>query len=328
MRLVHDDRRALRGLDLNLLLVLEAALRTRHVTRAARELGLSQSAASHALARLRAALGDELLVRTPRGMVRTARAEALADPLAEALAALGRALAGPEPFDPARATRTFRLGCADYAQLVLLPPLMRRLATEAPGVSLFVMPAAQAEATHAALAAGELDLSLGPTIPGAPTGGVHRRHLLDETFVCVVRGGHPVLAEGLTLERFLDLDHGFIAPRGAPGGAVDRELAARGRSRRVALTVPHFLVMPHVVASTDLVATVARRVAELVAGPLGLCLLEPPLPIPGFQLGVEWHERAHRDPAHAWLRRCLAEVAGALAPAPRSPARRARGRSA
>lgn len=302
----------LKGLDLNLLRVLDAALETRHVTRAARRLGMSQSALSHAMSRLREALGDELLVRGPGGLVPTARAEAMAVPLRAALTSLSETLSAPTPFEPAASTRTFRIAAADYAQFVLLPPLLARVQAEAPGVCVWVTPVPAGDALPAALASGEIDLAIGVTATMGAAPGLFERALFEERFVCLVRADHPTVGETLTLEQYVALPHAFIAPRGRAGGAVDTALAERGLSRNIAVAVPHFLTMPHVIAASDLIVTLAARVAHAFAAMMPLRILPPPLPLPPFRIGATWHERHQRDPGHAWLRERLASVGGAL----------------
>ena len=309
MQLVHDFVMELEALDLNLLRVLDAVLETRHVTRAARRLGLSQSAVSHALARLRATFDDPLLVRAPGGLVPTARAEALHGPLRQALLALDRALAPPETFDARTSRRVFRFGAADYAQFVVLPALMSHLAREAPGVSLWTAAAAGFETVSAALANGELDLYIGVWNRQDAPPGLYERRLFDERFVCIVREDHPTVRDTLTLEQFVALQHAFIAPRGSRGGAVDDALARLGLERHIAVAIPHFLVMPHIIAQTDLVLTVAARVAHAFARTLPLRILAPPLDLARFEIRMVWHERSHLEPAHAWLRETMARLA-------------------
>lgn len=313
------------ALDLNLLRVLDALLGERHVTRAARRVGLSQPATSHALARLRAALGDPLLVRGPGGaLVPTPRAAALQPRLRAALDAVAAALRGDAPFDPATARSTFRIATGDYAEMVILPGLMARLARDAPHVDLRVVPPASGGDEREGLAAGEVDVVLAPRRGPGGAAGLYERRLFDETFTCLVRRGHPATAQRLTLARYEALSHVLVAPRGTPGSFVDDALAALGRRRRVALTVPHFLVAPHVVAATDLIVTLASRIADVVAGPLDLVALPPPLELPGFTMSLWWHERNHHDPAQRWLRDAIATVATPPAAAS-SPARPRRG---
>ena len=304
MRDVHDG---LRRVDLNLLPVLDALIGERHVTRAARKVGLSQPATSHALARLRELLGDALLVRGPGGLVPTPRALALAPRVREALELMARALADEPAFAPASARRAFHVAASDYAELVVLPGLVAALRAQAPGVELWSHPVPADPA--AALADGTVDVCLVPR-RGAWPAGVYERRLFDESFTCVVRYGHPAARRRLTLPRFCELDHLLVAPRGTTGSYVDDALAAVGRTRRVAVAVPHFLVAPHVVAATDLIATLATRVARAFEPTLGLVALSPPVELTGFTIAMVWHERGQRDPAQRWLREQVAVAAG------------------
>ena len=309
MHQAHDLNLA--GIDLNLLVVLDALLAERHVTRAAARVGLTQSAASHALARLRALLGDPILVRGAGGqLVATERALALAPRLRRALDDLAIALRGEPPFEPATARRTFRIAAADYAELVLLPALIERLARDAPGIDLWVVP--NPDEPAAALAAGEIDAAIGVWRERGWPAGIYQKRLFDDTFRCVVRAGHPAAKQRMTLARFCDLPQLLVAPRGTPGSFVDDALARLGRSRRVALAVPHFLVAPHLIASSDLVTTLATRVARAFAEPYRLVLLPPPLELPGFTSSLVWHERGHHDAGQRWLREQLFQVSAGL----------------
>ncbi len=296
------------SVDLNLLVALDALLEERNVTRAAARTGITQSAMSHSLARLRVVFGDELLVRGTGAMVPTMRAEALALPLRRALDEVRRALAGPAAFDPRTATAKVVVGTSDYGEIVLLPTVLARLQREAPGIGLHVV---NYEGTGASLAQGTFDFGVAPLRPEDERPGVIARRLFGERFVCVVRKGHPLAKRKLTLARFAAASHALISPRGKEGGFVDDALARLGLRRRVAVMVPHFLVAPHIVATTDLVLTLAARVATLLAKPLGLALLAPPpeLKLEGFAMSAIWHERTHGDPAQQWARDLFVEVA-------------------
>lgn len=311
MQSTHS-RSPLAGLDLNLLLVLDALLTERHVTRAGRRIGLTQPATSRALARLREHLDDPILIRDGNTLLPTTRGEQLAEPLARALAALSEALSDPSPFDPATARLQLSIAAADYGQFVALPPLISHLQKVAPGVDLVVKDLGSTPLAEA-LTDGEVDLALAPR-PGSarlPRKGVevfdegahlYRRHLFDERFVCLVRADHPRVKKRLTLETFVALPHAFIAPRGTPGGIVDDALAAIGLTRRVAVMLQSFLVAPWLIAQSDLVITLAERLAQALSTTLPLRVLPPPVALPPFAIEVIWHERRHRDPAHRWLR--------------------------
>jgi DNA-binding transcriptional LysR family regulator len=290
------------SVDLNLIVALDALLAERSVTRAAARVGITQSAMSHALARLRSLTGDELLARGRDGMVPTLRAEALAAPVRRGLDEIARALAPPEAFDPATAKRRIVVGTTDYGELVLLPRVVARLAKEAPGIDLRVLtlPRELSET----LMTGTVDLAITPLRPADERPDIYGRRLFDDRFVCVVRKHHPLVGKKLTLARFAAASHALIAPRGTEGGVVDDALARLGLRRRVAVAVPHFLIAPHLVANTDLILTLAGRVADVLARPLGLSVLTPPpeLRLEGFTMSAVWHERTHDDAAQRWLR--------------------------
>jgi DNA-binding transcriptional LysR family regulator len=295
----------LAGIDLNLLTSLDALLEERNVTRAARRLGVTQPAVSHNLRRLRELLGDPLLVRSPRGMQPTPRATEL-QPQVRALLDSAEAVLQVAPvFDPASADRAFVIAMADQAASQLLPPLAERLATLAPGVRLVLRP--PIVEVDRALADGDLDLAVGvfPSISAA----VRTQALWDETFACVVRRGSAGARGPFDLQRYLSLSHVLVAPRGRPGGIVDDMLARDGLRRQVAVIVPHFLVAPAVVASTDLVWTAPASLARVAAASHPLTIRTPPLALPGFTNAMRWHVRLDRDPGLAWLRAQLLAIA-------------------
>ncbi len=297
----------LAGIDLNLLVALDALLAERSVTRAARRVGLSQPAMSHALARLRVLLDDPLLVRGRGAMVPTPRAEAMALSLRAALTALSESLSVGPRFDPMTARTSFRVASVDYAALVMLPPLLEALATRAPGVEVWCVtpPPDLAAALHR----GDIDLHLGVLRAGDDLESLGHSPLFRERFVCLVRRGHRLARGRLTVERFVAAQHALIAPGGGRGGVVDDALASLGVRRRVALALPHFLVAPHVVARTDLVLTVAERVARMMARSLPLTVLEPPMPLPTFGIFLQWSARRGSDAALGWMRQEMEAVA-------------------
>jgi DNA-binding transcriptional LysR family regulator len=311
--------------DLNLLLALDALLTERSVTRASARIGITQSAASHALARLRKLTGDELLVRGRDGMVPTLRAEAMGDPLRRALEDIRGTLSPPPAFDPKTARLRVFIGTSDYAELVLLPGVMARLGREAPGVELRVV--VPGDEFGSDLASGKLDIVLMPPVPGDEGLSIRRQQLLEERFVCVVRRGHPLAKKkALTLSRFASASHALISPWGKEGGFVDDALARLGLKRRVTLALPHAMVAPHIVASSDLLLTMPERVARVLAPPLDLVIIEPSpdLLLTGFTISMLWHERTHSDPARRWLRDVLVNVATERSPTPTRVQARAR----
>jgi DNA-binding transcriptional LysR family regulator len=291
-------------LDLNLLLSLDVLLAEANVTRAARRLGLSQPALSAQLKQLRAAFDDPLLIPGARGMTLTSRAEALRAPLREALAQIQGVVASAQSFDPVRAGQTFRIVASDAIHSATSTLLAARLGTLAPGCRIALL-SHDGVRTQEQMAAGEIDLWLGSR-PSMPP-NLRARVLYEEHFLCVMRRGHPLAGRPLDLDRFCELEHVLVSPGGGGfHGIVDDTLAARGRSRRVTVSLNSFLLVPAVVAASELVATVPARLARAWAQQLEV--LAPPCEVVSFTVMMGWHGRAHADPAQRWLREQLVEV--------------------
>jgi DNA-binding transcriptional LysR family regulator len=304
------DTARLSGFDLNLLVVLDVLLAERNVTRAATRLGLSQPAVSNALARLRSALGDPLLVRTRQGMAPTPRALALVDGLRDALDLMGNTLTDAERFEPATARRTFVLAATDYVQFVLLGRLVQRVRRLAPEVTIDVSPIMQ-QFPWQQLEAGSIDLVLGGASTRESPRALHRRRLFRDRVVCILREDHPYASGPFTLERYLDLAHVEALPLGTHGLA-DEVLAQLGHERRTHVTVPHFLVAPYIVVQSDCCFTLAERIATPMAEQLPLVVRPLPFEMPSVSIAAFWHDRVHGDAAHRWLRRLVAEVTATL----------------
>ncbi len=288
-------------LDLNQLRVLDALLQEGSVTGAATRLRRPQSTVSTVLGRLRESLGDPLFTRTASGLVPTARALDLKEPLHRLLGELGEALEPPLDFDPGTSTRTFTLAASDYTQFVLAGRLMEEVALEAPLVRLGIQALGSAP-PWSLLGEGRLDLLLGGRVK-APE-GLRSRMLFQDTVVCLVRARHPVLREPWDLARYQSLEHVEVASGLGPTLA-DQALAEQGLTRTVRLTVPHFLVAPFVALRTDLCFTLARRIADPLARLLPFRVLDLPFPAPKVAIRVFWHPRQQRDPGHRWLREVL-----------------------
>ncbi|PDO82846.1 LysR family transcriptional regulator [Kosakonia sacchari] len=299
----------LNRLDLNLLLTLDVLLREHNVTRAAQRLNLSQPSVSVQLARLREIFDDPLLLPGPRGMQPTVRADELREPLRQALEALERAVSPVNAFDPARASVTWRIAATDYTESAVLLPLLGTLRRDAPASRLAVFELNPGQIKRQA-EQGDIDLFF-HLREGAPA-SLHQRLLFTERYVLAGRLGHPALKRRPSLKQFCQLEHVIVSPEG--GGfqaATDDALAARGLTRNVVLSVPHFLFMLDALARTDLVAVLPER---LVATTGALQVVDPPVDLPGFDMLMLWHERLHRDPGHKWLRQ---QVLAALANADR-----------
>jgi DNA-binding transcriptional LysR family regulator len=284
--------------DFSLLLSLEALLAERNVSRAAARLGLSQPALSAQLARLREMFGDPLLVATARGMVPTVRAEALQDPLHDLLERLRGLVVEQVPFTPATATNTFRIAASDFVHRALMLPA--RLAAEAPNIRLALMPLEPQRAWQE-LETGEIDLLI--TAEQFTPKAARARKLFDEQLLFVQRPNHPRGTGPLTLDEFCELDHILVSPEGGGFfGPADEAVAALGRTRRVAVSLPSFMLVPSMIAATDYVAMVPECVAIQFQGQGLMDVFPPPFEMPGFTVYSSWHQRRQLDAAHVWLR--------------------------
>lgn len=293
--------------DLSLLLTLDAMLQEGNVTRAARRLGLSTPAASHALARIRARLGDPLLVRSGRSMTLTPRAEQLRPLVRSLVEEATRVLSAPGPFDAQSLKRTFTIFATDHALLVLGPAVDRLVRAEAPDVSLRFLPSVIDDWIPLRDGTGDLSVCL----PGNFPPEFRTRPLLTERFVCVVRKDHPRVGRRLTLDTYLSLDHMVVAPLGKPSH-VDTLLAERGQARKIRCIVPYFASALHLVAVTNYVLTVSESAARSVADTLRLRVVEPPLSLASYGVSLLWHPRLDNEPANRWLREVFVRAAGTV----------------
>src|SRR5882724_2715992 len=293
--------------DLNLLIVFDAVMQERSVTRAGSRIGLSQPAMSHALNRLRYMLKDELFVRTPEGMVPTPRAEMLADPLRNALSEMQLALE-PAAFDPAASDRRFALAVNNYAAVVLAPPLVAAASAAAPAVRLDLRPSGTLDIIDR-LDRGDLDLTVG----GMASAGERfaTAPLLEDPFVMVMRRGHPASRRKLSAAAFSALPHLEISSSGEDTGFIDRWLAEDGLVRCIALRAP-YLSAAAILVQSDMVATLSRRIAQEFVRSHPLQLRDPPYESPHMRTAMLWHRRLDRHPAHRWLRDVLLSVTRSL----------------
>jgi DNA-binding transcriptional LysR family regulator len=264
---------------------------------------------SAALNRLRHLLKDDLFIRRADGMQPTRKAQELAVPLRQALMQIQAALE-PQTFNPATAQRTFRLATNDFAAAILLPNLGAQLSQTAPSIDLRLIYADDALGMKL-LDEDAIDLAIAPFEAHQPQ--FQRQHLLDPAgFLCVMRQGHPLAGKPLTLETFAAAPQLMISRTGDATGFVDEILAEVGLQRRVALTVPSFLLAPIVLTQTDCIATLPRRLVEMFQQITDLVAYEPPFPQRKFPLGMLWHQRLTKDPGHLWLRNTLKAVSTAI----------------
>jgi DNA-binding transcriptional LysR family regulator len=293
----------LRDLDLNLLTVFDAVLRERGVTKAADALGMTQSALSHALNRLRDYFHDPLFVKGAAGMVPTRKAEALREPVVQVMAVLRQQILSESRFDPATSDRVFTLCMTDMGELVFLPPLVDQFREHAPACRIrsLQVPIEQIESL---LASGDADLALG-SIRSAPE-GLFRQRLFMHPFVTIVSTRNRSVGQRLTMKQFERMPHVAVSLTGKPGGNYDSILDEQGVQRNVFLTTPHFLAVPLLLdRHPELIATVPARLGEVFEKYGTVRCLQPPVAVPPFALNQHWHSRFHHDPAIVWLRELI-----------------------
>ncbi|MBL9025804.1 MAG: LysR family transcriptional regulator [Myxococcales bacterium] len=291
--------------DLGLLVSLDALLQEGSVTGAARRVGLSTPAMSHALARIRERLGDPILVRSGRGMVLTPRALSLRSQVNLVVTEARRALEPERPFVAGELSRTFVVHATDYVLIVLGAEVDRILREEAPGVCIRFVPNTPDDPTQ--LRDHGSDLAVG--IYGDLPQEMRHRQLLTDRFVAVVRKGHPATTTRFTLEQYLGLPHIQVAPRGKPGGYLDDVLRERKLTRNVARAVPYFVTALQLAAEADYVLTISERIAKRYETTFGLRLLEVPLKLRAYALSLVWHPRLDGDPGHRFLRDVFLQAA-------------------
>jgi len=308
MKHAHDDLDGLRGVDLNLLVAFDAVARSGNVTAAARAVGVTQSAMSHALRRLRALFDDPLFVRSPTGVSLTPRAEALVVPVRAGLLSLSRVLAEPDAFEPAASTRNFTIATVDLFTWVGAPAMVQALARDAPGVGLVVRNLSVELGDE--LESGQVDLGVVPVLEDPEPfdrglqlpGSLRRRVAFRDGYRCFVREGHPALPpekKRIGRKAYARLDHVLVSPRGSGTGIVDRVLATEGLERNIRLRVPSFPAAMRAVAHSDLLLTGPTALEGLVEGVRSLPV---PIPIPKHAITMIWHPRVDAEPAHQWFR--------------------------
>lgn len=295
-------------IDLNLLVLFHVVHEERNVARAALRLNLTPSAVSHGLGRLRRMLNDPLFLRTPKGVVPSAKADELAGPVAEIIARAGAVVASAEPFDPARARRRFTIGAPDAISSVLLSHLLKALDRHGPGIDIGLvqlLPQHRGRPTSAVwhstldeLEARGLDLAILPIGEVPPRFVAHK--LFEEDFVVTMRKGHA-FARRPTLKRYCSMSHLLVSLSGDAYGVVDDALAQQGLSRRVALTVPSFMMALSMLADTDLLGTLPRHLVQHRAKQFGLTTVDLPVLRRRDPVCVVATKAATMDAGIAWL---------------------------
>ncbi|SDP41424.1 transcriptional regulator, LysR family [Rhodoferax sp. OV413] len=305
MGFMHSN---LRRLDLNLLLALDALFRHRSVTAAADELAMSPSALSHALARLREVLADDLFVRVGNAMQPTGYAERLAEPVAAGLEIFSRGLAMSGSFDPASSDRVFVLAATDYTAFAVLPRLMARMQDVAPGLGFKTVYSSGRESAEE-LASGRIDFALGYVDEAMePTPGIESFTWLEDDYVVIASRRHPLIRGGLDLDQYLAARHVVVTPWNEATGFVDKVLDRQGLQRQVAVQLPSVLAAPFIVAQSALIMTVPRYAAKILQESADIAIYPAPFPLPRYTLKAYGHIKHNRTAAHVWMREQLLAV--------------------
>lgn len=293
-------------LDLNLLRVFDAVMTEQNLTRAAQRLAMTQPAVSNAVKRLRDSLGDDLLIRTAHGVKPTARAESLWPAVRRALAELEEAVA-PRSFELDKAHATFRMAMADATAALILPPLVRVIEQDAPGIDVRMVPLTTRE-PRPLLLRGDVELAIGffpgvvAQLQGSTETPIRHERLYSGRYVAVMRKYHPLAEQALTLDRYCEANHLLVSFSGRARGLVDDALASLGRERRILLTVNQFFTAGQVVAASDLVMVIPKHLINATGMSEALIHKNLPFDLPEVHIDMLWHERDGRNPGYQWLR--------------------------
>jgi DNA-binding transcriptional LysR family regulator len=294
-------------MDLNLLVVFNQLRVERRVSKVADNLGISQPAVSNSLAKLRKLFGDELFLRTPKGMEPTPFADQLAESVSYALAMIHSGVNQRTSFDPATERRSFTVGMTDIGEIVFLPTLIARVRREAPGIALSTVRNAAVNLRDE-LESGKVDMAIG-LLPQLKAGFFQRR-LFMQRYVCLMRHGHRLAKKRITLAEYAGAEHLVVDAAGTGHGKVDAMLRRSGIERTVRLTVPHYVSVGHILQSSDLVTTVPATLADRLLEPFGLVKVAHPAKLPEVAINAFWHAKYHRSPANRWLRSIVLELFG------------------
>jgi DNA-binding transcriptional LysR family regulator len=289
--------------DLNLLPVVLAIAEERSVSRAAERLGWSQPKVSIALAKLRVALDDPLFIRGSHGMSPTPRALALLVPTRDILARVKNEVLIGAAFDPRTTTRRFTFALSDIGEMTFLPKLLAYLQTHAPNATVRSVTLPPDEIAIG-LEDGNIDLAVGyfPDLKGR---NVFQKRLFTHSFISLLNSRHPIKGERISMEDFLRIGHAVISAEGRSQEVFEQLLSRHRIERRIVLSTPHFMSIPFIIASTDLLVTVPYAVGESFAKVANIRLIEPPLDIPQFDLKQHWHRKYSKDDANSWIRSVL-----------------------
>lgn len=297
--------------DLHLLACFDALAACGNVSKAARMLDMTQPAMSNALARLRRKFGDDLFLRTRNGVTPTPKALDLVEPVRNVLRDMESIMSPVQEFDPRHSRAKLTLTTSGYVEFVFTPMLVHRLERAAPGIRLETR-IPNRELANQRLERGEIDFRLG--WDEQPSERLRYANLFQDRFVCIARTNHPALGTPLTLDRYCELQHVRTVTRSHMRSVenIDRAVAAQGKRLNIAVVSHDYIAVPHIVAQSNLIATVPERLADLLVRKLPIRKFDCPVKVPGHAIRLYWHDRTHRSALHRWFRRLVSDVAGSL----------------
>jgi DNA-binding transcriptional LysR family regulator len=296
-----------RSFDLNLLPVLVTVYEHGSVSAAAEQLGMSQSAISTALAKLRLKYGDPLFHRVGHGMQPTARMRGLIEPVREALSRLDGTVTSEPVFNPGTTQNTLTFAMSDLGEMVFMPKILRRIRKLAPRAFVRSV-AASAAQIERGLETGEIDLAVG-YFPDLREKSFVEKHLFFHHFVCLLRANHPITATTLSIEQFVSLEHAVVYGAGRTYEMFERLLKSKKIHRRVVLRTPHFLSIPFIISQSDLVVTVPHAVGAFVKSVhMNIRIAQPPMRTPRIDLKMHWHRNFQREAKNKWLREVVSSL--------------------
>ncbi len=293
-----------KDIDLNLLVIFQEVFQARQISSVAKKLGLSQPAVSNALARLRLSVDDELFVRSASGMQPTPLALQLAEPIATALASITQAFNQHDTFDASTSKRHFKIAMTDIGEVYFMPRLVQLCRQSAPHIQLSTVRTSSID-LKTEMETGRIDLAIGAfeTVSEA----LYQRRLFQQNYVCMFRQGHPLAAGGIKAKDFLAAQHLIVASMESPYDKINVLLEKAGITAASHFSVPHFVAVPYIVSTTDLLVIVPEKLAQSAALPFNLHYVKPPLKLPSLQTNIFWHRRFNRDEGSQWLRHFVAE---------------------
>jgi DNA-binding transcriptional LysR family regulator len=296
--------------DLHLLTCFDALAACRSVSKAAQMLNITQPAMSNALARLRQTFSDDLFLRTRNGVTPTPKALDLIEPVRRALQDVETIMTPAQEFDPQVTRAKLTLTTTGYVEFVLMPGLVRHLGEAAPGLQLETR-IPNREMANQRLERGEIDFRMG--WDEQPSEKLRYTNLFQDRFVCIARLNHP-LRGPLTLEKYCELQHARTVTRSHMSSVenIDRAVATHGKRLRIAVVSHDYIAIPHIIAQSNLIATVPERLADILVKQLPLRKFDCPVKVPGHAIRLYWHDRTHKSPLHRWFRRVVSEVAATL----------------